>query len=264
MNSTADNSSPDGNSTNGEPVAPYQPKLISGKWVILVVGAISLAGSAFGWLWTYDAQRRPRDFWGIHTWKLMGRAEVVRAERLVPEPPSADGKPKPAYYDGLLVVHYDPSEAGRYVIEQTKRVETEPGLSLATQSSSLREALVNHRSYNWDSKGATLQRPVWRYALAFTEKTDEKAAEEAAKDPERPMTNPTATLLFDADCRFVRVPSVDKPVVLQASVAEQFKKFFQAQFVDVPVNAQVAATPTATPSATPPAATATGTGSKNP
>jgi len=241
MNSTADDNSPD-----DEPIAPYQPKLISGKWVILVVGAISLAGSAFGWLWTYDAQRRPRDFWGIHTWKLIARAEVVRAERLVPEPPSADGQPKPADYDGLVVVHYDPSESGRYVVEATKRVENEPGLSIALQSSSLREALANHRSFNWDSKAATLQRPVWRYALAFTEKTDEKLAEESAKEPNRIVPNPTATLLFDADCRFVRVPTVDKPVVLHPSVAEQFKKFFEAQFATA-----AAAVPAPIPSASP-------------
>jgi hypothetical protein len=219
-----------------EPVAPYQPTLISGKWVILVIGAISIAGSAFGWLWTYDAQRGPRDFWGIETWKLIGTSRAIRAQRLVPEPASADGKPKPAAYDGLIVVRYEPSEAGRYVVETSKRVENEPGLSQANNSSSLREALANHRSYNWNSKAATLQRPSWRYALVFAKFNEEQLVEETAKlerekknFPGIPTANPEATLLFDADCRFVRVPAVDKPIMLQPGVAEQFKKFFETQ-----------------------------------
>lgn len=217
-------------------VPPYQPTLISGKWVILVVGAISIAGAAFGWLYTYDAQRRPRDFWGIETWMMIGTSHVIRAERLVPETPNADGKPKPADYDGLVVVRYEPSDAGRYVVETSKRVENEPGLSYANQSGSLREALANHRSYNWDSKAAALQRPSWRYALVFTKFDEAQLAEETARlerekqiVPGIPTANPKATLLFDADCRFVRVPAVDKPIMLQPTVAEQFKKFFTTQ-----------------------------------
>lgn len=245
-------------------VAPYQPTLVSGKWVMLVIAAISIAGAAFGWLWTYDAQRRPRDFWGIRTWKLIGAAPVIRAERLGPEPPSTDGKPKPAMYDGLVVVHYDPGESGRYVVEATKRVENEPGL--ASQSGSLREALANHRSYNWDSKAGALQRPSWRYALVFSEKPDEQVARETAAEPNRPVPNATAVLLFDADCRFVRVPSVDKPIVLQASVAEQFKKFFELQLPEEPASTKepAAAAVTSPAASATPSATASGSGSKNP
>ena len=58
----------------------------------------------------------------------------------------------------------------------------------------------------------------------------------------------TATLLFDAECRFVRVPAVDKPTMLQPSVAEQFKKFFQVQLAEEPAKPQAnKPAPTATP-----------------
>lgn len=262
-----DNPTPDAD--DDAPAAPYQPTLISGKWVILVVGAISIAGAAFGWLWTYDAQRRPRDFWGIETWKMIGTSRAIRAERLVPEVPGADGKPKLADYEGLVVVRYEPSDAGRYVVETSKRVENEPGLSYANQSASLREALANHRSYDWNSKAATLQRPNWRYALVFSKFDDAQLVEETARlekekknVPGIPTANPEATLLFDADCRFVRVPAVDKPIMLQPTVAEQFKKFFETQLGNAtPVIPQASGTPpapTATPTAT---ATATATAS---
>lgn len=228
----------------GEPAAAYQPTLVSGKLVILVVGAISIAGAAFGWLWTYDAQRRPRDFWGIDTWKLIGLSTSISAERIVPEPPAPDGKPKPADYEGLIVVRYEPSEAGRYVVEASKRVENEPGLSLDNQSASLREALANNRSYIWDSKAATLQRPSWRYALVLRTFDEAQLAAETEKRrrenksiPGIPTPNPQATLLFDAECRFVRVPSVDKPIELQPSVAELFKKFFEANLSAPPAEA---------------------------
>lgn len=219
----------DDDRTAEEPIAPYQPTLVSGKWVLLFVGAVSIAGAAFGWLWTYDAQRGPRDFWGIETWKLIGRAPVIRAERLVPETPATDGATKPAFYPGLVVVLYDPGESSRYVVEDSKRVENEPGLSYANQSASLREALANYRSYDWDSKAATLQRPAWRYALVFLSKTEAQLAAEKPVIDGVPVPNPQATLLFDADCRFVRVPSNDKPIVLRPTVAEQFKKFFELQ-----------------------------------
>lgn len=242
MNDDSPTTNPD---DDGEPAVPYQPTLISGKWVILVVGAISIAGAAFGWLWTYDAQRGPRDFWGIETWKLIGRSKSIRAERLVPEPPAADGSPKPAYYEGLIVVIYDPGESSRYVVESSKRVENEPGLSLSNQSASLREALANFRSYDWDSKAATLQRPAWRYALTFRTYDEQQLVEQEAKlakqgnvIPGIPIANPEATLLFDADCRFVRVPSNDKPIVLRPTVAEQFKRFFETQLADTAASAK--------------------------
>ncbi|MCE9606472.1 MAG: hypothetical protein K8U03_16380 [Planctomycetia bacterium] len=238
-------------------VAPYQPQLISGKWVMIVVAAVSFFGAAFGWLWIYDAQRRPRDFWGPRSWKLMGLAPVVRARSLMPELPAADGKPHPDDYDGLVVVHYDPGEAARFVVEQEKRVENEPGLSIATQSASLREALTNHRSYNWDSKAAALQRPKWRYALLFSERTEAEVAKPEELTSGKPLGNPTATLLFDADCRFVRLPLVDKAISLQPSIAEQFRKFFRTQFPEGDAKPQ--AIGTAVPAATP--AMSVGTGS---
>lgn len=251
MNRTDDSQHDDDD--GDEPIAPYQPQLVSGKWVMIVIAAISIFGAAFGWLWTYDAQRRPRDFWGVKSWRLMGVGPVVRAELLAPEKPPTDGKPRPAYYDGLVVVHYDPGDAGRFVVEREKRVENEPGLSIETQSASLREALANHRSYNWESKAAALQRPVWRYALAFSERTDAEIAKDDELRSGKPIGNMTATLLFDADCRFVRVPNVDKPIVLQPSIAEQFRRFFQVQFPIELQNGEPAkpqASPTATLSAT--------------
>lgn len=242
-------------------VAPYQPKLISGKWVIIVVGAISLFGAAFGWLWMYDAQRTPRDFWGPQSWKLIGLAPVVRAQLLKPEAPGPANVPKPAYYDGLVVVRYEPGERARYVIEREKRVENEPGISIENQSDSLREALANYRSYNWESKAATLQQPVWRYALSFSERTEDVRVAQEEANPQFPIGNKTATLLFDSECRFVRVPAVDKPTVLQPSVAEQFKKFFEVQLAADPANPQAAGpAPTATASAT----AAPGSSLKNP
>lgn len=226
------------------------PPMISGKWVILVVAGLGIFGSAFGWLWLYNAQRRPREYWGTGAWLAIGQSKRVDAVLLAPEQPAADGKPQPVWYDGLVVVPLNPRDAERYVVAERKPVENAPGFSLDKQSSSLREALAHHRSFQWDSKAAIVQRPVWRYALSFYQDRDvappapaapptptavpaPESSSPATAVPEEPPFDAgpiNVTILFDADCKFVRPQVVDKPMSLEPGIAEQFRRFFTTTF----------------------------------
>ncbi len=215
------------------------PWMISGKLVILVVLALGIGGAATGWLWIYNQQRMPREFWGYHAWVMLARAPVVTALKLDPEPPVAPGKQRAEWHEGLVVVPLDPAEGARYVVAAMERVEKSPGLSLADQSTSLREALGFHRSFQWESKAGVLQQPVWRYGLVFAEEASPAPTAASATATATAGSSATAapklpprsvTILFDADCKFARLQDVDKTAVLHPSVSEQFQKFFATTF----------------------------------
>lgn len=217
------------------------PWMISGKLVILIVLALGIGGAATGWLWIYNQQRMPREFWGYHAWVMLARAPVVTALKLDPEPAVAPGKQRAEWYEGLVVVPLDPAEGARYVVAAMERVEKSPGLSLADQSTSLREALGFHRSFQWESKAGALQQPVWRYGLVFAEEASPAPTAASATATATATAGPSATaapklpprsvtILFDADCKFARLQDVDKTAVLHPSVSEQFQKFFATTF----------------------------------
>ncbi|MBA4020016.1 MAG: hypothetical protein C0483_22855 [Pirellula sp.] len=234
------------NDDDNEPEATLPPpRMVSGKLVILIVCILGIGGAATGWLWTYNQQRMPREFWGYQAWVMLARAPVVTALQLDPEPAAAPGTPRAEWYEGLVVVPLDPADGARYVVAKLERVEKSPGLSLADQSTSLREALGFHRSFLWDSKAGELQEPVWRYGLVFADEAPPAppaaSATATATATASPSTTPSATaapklppksvtILFDADCKFVRLQDVDKTVVLHPSVGEQFQKFFATMF----------------------------------
>jgi hypothetical protein len=227
---------------SGDPLPP--PRMLSGKWILSGVLILSVGAAAFGWLWTYNNQRRPREYWGYYAWVLIGRGQYVTAVKLDPEPAPQAGKPLKAWYDKLLVVPLDPTDGDRYVVVDERRVEKSPGLSIGDQSSSLREALAFHRSFLWDSKAAELQRPKWRYALTFSDEQAAAPPQPVASATAAPSASPTpsatyvasqpppksVTILFDAECRFVRPQIVDHPMALDPRTAEQFNKFFETTF----------------------------------
>ena len=226
-------------SDDAAPLPP--PRMISGKLVILIVLALGIGGAATGWLWIYNQQRQPRDFWGYHAWVMLARAPVVTALKLDPEPATAPGKQRAEWYEGLVVVPRDPADGARYVVAAMERVEKSPGLSLADQSTSLREALGFERSFLWGSKAGELQEPVWRYGLVFADEASPAPAASSATATATATASPSATaapklpprsvtILFDADCKFARLQDVDKTAVLHPSVAEQFQKFFATTF----------------------------------
>lgn len=219
--------------------AATPPRMISGKLVIFVVLAIGIGGAATGWLWIYNQQRMPRDFWGYHAWVMLARAPVVTALKLDPEPAVTPGTQRAEWYEGLVVVPLDPVDGARYVVAAMERVEKSPGLSLADQSTSLREALGFHRSFQWESKAGELQEPVWRYGLVFADEVSPAPAVASATATTAPGPSASAaprlpprsvTILFDADCQFARLQDVDKTTVLHPSVSEQFRKFFATTF----------------------------------
>lgn len=239
----AENDDPD--SDDGAPLPP--PRMISGKLVISIVLALGIGGAATGWLWIYNQQRMPREFWGYHAWVMLARAPVVTALKLDPEPAVAPGKQRAEWYEGLVVVPRDPADGARYVVAALEHVEKSPGLSLADQSTSLREALGFHRSFQWESKAGDLQEPVWRYGLVFAEEASPTPAAASATATATATAGPRATaspsataatklpprsvtIFFDADCKFARLQDVDKTAVLHPSVAEQFQKFFVTTF----------------------------------
>ncbi|MGC3971543.1 MAG: hypothetical protein QM775_30630 [Pirellulales bacterium] len=146
------------------------------------------------------------------------------------------------WYDKLVIVPLNPADGARYVVAEQKSVAKSPGFSIAEQSTSLREALGYHRSYLWDSKAADLKPPVWRYSLTFDDPEHTLSlgpppnllptATGTGPQPSEPPP-PGVTLLFDAQCNFVRLQYVDKPATLDPRTAEQFRKFFAAEFPGV-------------------------------
>ncbi|MBL9089761.1 MAG: hypothetical protein JNL96_00955 [Planctomycetaceae bacterium] len=237
MNTTADY---DDSDDRADPQPP--PTMISGKWVLIAVLILSVGGAGFGWLWNYNAQRAPREFWGYHAWVLIARGPVVKARVIAPEPAPTPEKPLVPWYEKLVVVPQGLVEGARYIVASEVAVDKAPGISLADQSTSLREALGYHRSYLWESKAAELQPPTWRYVLEFSDPQHTlglvpppgllPSATGTGPKPSEPPA-PAAVILFDAECKFVRLQSVDKPAALDPRTAEQFRKFFAATFPDV-------------------------------
>ncbi|HQU47211.1 MAG TPA: hypothetical protein PK867_30690, partial [Pirellulales bacterium] len=58
------------------------PRLISGKYALLAVVALGLAGAVGGWWYRQSLQRRPLALWGHEAASLMVRAHSVELCRL--------------------------------------------------------------------------------------------------------------------------------------------------------------------------------------
>lgn len=153
---------------NSDPTdeAPSEPKLIDGKYAILAVIFIGLAGAIGGWWYRSQLQRRAIALWGLEAAELMQQAPRVELLRLAP--PSDDVE-----RDGENWLSFGDTRLG---IVQRIDVSHAPGLV------HLRHSLISDQSYAWSAPLDACQ-PHWPYALRFA-------------DDQR-----SATLLVDFDCR---------------------------------------------------------------
>ena len=148
-----------------EQTAP-EPKLIEGKYAILAVVILGLAGAVGGWWYRSNLQRRAIALWGRETAEFLQQAprvELLRLEALT-ENDDRDANDLLSAGESRLAV------AERFDVSRA------PGLI------HLRHSLINDKSFSWS---ASLDdcRPSWPYALRFS------------------RDGRSATLLLDFDCR---------------------------------------------------------------
>lgn len=143
-----------------------EPKLIEGKYAILAVIVIGLAGAIGGWWYRSQLQRRAISLWGREAAELMQRAPHAELLKLASQSDEVerDAENSLSFGDAQLGI------AARIDVSQA------PGLV------HLRHSLISDQSYVW-SAPLDACRPHWPYALRFA---DEKHS---------------ATLLIDFDCR---------------------------------------------------------------
>ena len=139
-----------------------EPRLVSGKHVILVVFCVGLLGALGGWMYHRHLQQRTLALWGPETAELILRAPRVEAWRLAPV--------DEADVSGPTV------EAGGTTRRVAERIDAtrSPGMT------HLRHGLVNNSAFDWS--GTDECQPAWTHALRF-------------EDGDR-----RATLVFDFDC----------------------------------------------------------------
>lgn len=126
------------------------PKLIDGKYVLLVVLAVGLAGSGGGWWYHQSLQRRPLQLWRGEAAGLFlqaPRVELWQVEKVNP----------PASPPHQLTT----ANGDAYRVLKRTNVSRAPGFL------HLRHSLLNHYSFNW-SDAADGERD-WRYALRFVD-----------------------------------------------------------------------------------------------
>jgi hypothetical protein len=153
---------------NSDPTdeTPPEPKLIEGKYAILAVLIIGLAGAIGGWWYRSQLQRRAIALWGLESAELMQHAPSVELLKLTPLSNDAerDAENRLSFGDARLGI------AERIDVSQA------PGLV------HLRHSLISDQSFVWSAPLDACQ-PHWPYALRFA--GDKRSA----------------TLLVDFDCR---------------------------------------------------------------
>jgi hypothetical protein len=150
----------------------------SGKWLILAILAVALASGAFSWWFRWSATHRAAAFWGPEAATTIRDAQHVEAFRLATTSENTDRTLK----------------AGDREYPVEKRIDASKAHGLIH----LKQALVEDRSYDWDTS-IDAEKVVPRWALVFH------------PHAERP-TNPPVTLLLDDACEHgVRAVEEDEP-----------------------------------------------------
>jgi hypothetical protein len=227
------------------------PTMISGKLVVSVVAALGVIGAAAGWLYHYDRQRLPREFWGFESPRIFTEAQHVTALLVKPEEVSTE--PKPAWYPESYLI-----DGKRYVVVKKIEVTDRPEMRMGGEPGpagkpTVRQLLVDHR--NFDPRQKRWKEPEWRFGLIFENHQESTGARY------------TASIVFDSDAKLGRPQSVDKAistVPMSAALLEFFHGVFPeaASMPKTSIQPQSAFTqPLATPGAT---ATATGTAPRPP
>lgn len=143
-----------------------EPRLISGKHVILAVFCVGLAGAIGGWMYHCHLQQRTLTLWGPETAELILRAPRVELWRLVPVDETVES-------DQTV----EASGVSRRVVERSDATRL-PGMT------HLRHGLVNDGSFDWSGTDDACH-PAWTHGLRF-------------EDGSR-----ATTLVFDFDCGLV-------------------------------------------------------------
>jgi hypothetical protein len=180
--------------------APPSMTFISGRVFVILIAAIGLLGAASAWLYLYDQQRVPREFWGFESPRIFMQAPTVTALLIKPEAPNVPQK-KP-YYDELYLV-----DAARYVV--VKKVD----ISKREDLNALRRALIDHDSF--DSGKKIFKEPEWRFGLIFEDDTT--------------GLRYTASITFDSECLLGRPQSIDK-TISTAPMSASLLRFFEDVF----------------------------------
>lgn len=170
------------------------PRLISGKYVILSLLALGAVAAAASWLNYLLVQRRPMQFWGAETARLIAQAPQVEAMRLG-NAPGTTADPSSEQFD---------VGTQRLVALEKHDITSRPGLG------HVRNALINTRSF-----GPTVDmknnQPVWHYALRFSDGEE------------------TATVVFSQDCQWTAASDGTVSASL-AAVAGELAAFLREQF----------------------------------
>jgi hypothetical protein len=176
-----------------EQTAP-EPKLIEGKYAILAVIAIGLAGAVGGWWYRSQLQRRAIALWGREAAELMQRAPRVELLSLAPQNDDVER-------DAENSLSFGDARLG---IAERIDVSRAPGLI------HLRHSLISDQSFAWSVPLETCQ-PHWPCALRFA-------------DGEH-----SATLLVDFDCRQALLAERNARVSIEP-MAKGLEIFIREQF----------------------------------
>lgn len=147
-------------------------RTIPGKYAILTMLLLGIAGAVYSQMYYARLQQRPIGLWGAHAAQLMMKAPLVNALQLAPT-----DKGSPPHLERLMI-------GGEHLsVLAEKDVTTQPGFS------HVRQSLVNDASFDWSSavhdkdqghdkdpgheddkakdpgKGC---KPEWKYALEFS------------------------------------------------------------------------------------------------
>jgi hypothetical protein len=146
-----------------------EPKLIEGKYAIIGVLAVALAGALGSWWYHGQLQRRAISLWGRDVAELIQTAP--QAELLKREPAGDGAKDDATNGDRDVLA----ARGLKLAIVERRDASRAAGLI------HLRRSLISDKSFLWSAPLEACQ-PRWRYALRFS-------------DGER-----AATLLMDFDC----------------------------------------------------------------
>ncbi len=166
----------------------------SGKLLIAALLALGVAAGVGSWTYYARLQRRPIDFWGSETVRLIARApqaESLRLEAVATASAESTGE--------RLVVG-----TKSFVSRDERDVMRSPGFS------NIRAALLNSTSFG-DTIELVRVPPTWRYALKFSDGSS------------------TATLVFSEDGKWTAASGGELAISLEPAALE-FASFFREQF----------------------------------
>jgi hypothetical protein len=135
------------------------PRLVEGKYVLLAVLAIGIAGAGGGWWYHQSLQRRPLKLWGRDAARLILQAPDVEFCQL--QPAADQSQPATIFIDEKS-----------YEVHGCRNVARRPGFL------HLRHSLMNDYSFDWSDSPVRLMR--CKYLLRFRD--GEKTATLAVAD----------------------------------------------------------------------------------